>query len=113
MLDVFHREAALLKFSSHASIESCEVQWKSLNREDEEQEVPGDDDFSGTDSLELLLKRGAGWTQETSAVDYLLFNAWNSLKVKLTRPQIRIPTIIEKVLDLGLEALVSRNDIQQ
>lgn len=84
-----------------------------MTGEADEEAVPGDENVPDTDCLLLLLQRNAGGIQEASAVDPVLVNPWEGLKVEVTRALIKILNTIEKVLDLGLEALIYRDDLQQ
>lgn len=69
MLEVPGHEIAWLKVVSYARIESCQLDLKRLNGEVNGEELPGDENVSDTDSLDLLLQRDAGWTQDNSIDD--------------------------------------------
>lgn len=60
MLDVPGHGVAWLKVASYAAIKGCELEWRRLNGEVSEEEVPGEDDIPDNSSLELLLQRPAG-----------------------------------------------------
>lgn len=113
VLDVTGREVAWLKVNSYETIESCGLEWKRLNGKIDEEEVPGDYDVPDTDSLKLLLQCDSGWTQHTNPIDPGVESAWENLKAESTGVQHKVPTTIEKVLDLNRETLVSRDELQK
>lgn len=100
----------LLRATSYASDESCEVERKCLNGEIDVEDGP-DDDVSDTNLSELLLARDTGWTQDINAAHLGVANVWRSLKTDLMRAQLAIPTAVEKLLHLSREVLVFRDDI--
>lgn len=96
VLEVPCREVVWLQETSYASFESCELEWKPLNGEIDEEEGP-DDNGPDTDLLELLLHFDAGWTQDVGVFEPGVANAWGKLEAELTRARLAVPATVEKV----------------
>lgn len=74
------RGVAWLKLASYGNIQSWKLALKRLNGEIDEEEVPIDKDVPNIESVELLLQRDAGSTQEISTVALLVVSAWGEFK---------------------------------
>lgn len=110
VLEVLDRKVFGLQATSHASVASFEFGRKRLSGEIDAEAGP-DDDVPDLDSLEVLLKHDAGWTQDFGAADSSVASAWWSSKAELTCAQLAVPITIEKVLNLSRKVLVSRADV--
>lgn len=58
VLEAPSRKMVSLQRTSYASVKSCEIEWKRLNGEIDDEDVP-DDDVQDIDSLKLLLQLDA------------------------------------------------------
>lgn len=68
-LDVLVREVFWLKMISYSFIKSNRLQWRQLNGEIDEENIPGIYDVPDTASFELLLQQKTDWIQDTSSAD--------------------------------------------
>lgn len=112
VLEVPGRDIDWLKGTRYAFVESCELEWKRLNGEVDEEEG-SDDDEPDIDSLELVLRRDAGCAQDIGPVDPGVGIAWGNLKTEMKRAQNPVLTTVETVLELSPETLPSRDEIRR
>lgn len=110
VLELPGREMAWLPATFYASVESCELECKSLNGEIGKIEKPHDD-VPDTDSLVLLLHPVTNCTQDGCAADPCVANACGNLKAQSKRAQLAIPTTVE--LDTSCAVLASREDVRR